>query len=406
MQGRGQDQRELLDAESVAGHLLKPGSVFAFLAEHRKVLFPDAMFADLFPSDRGRPSVPADVMAAVILLQTLIGLSDSETTDAVTFDLRWKAAIGWPVTAKAFHDTTLTYWRRRLAASKDPNRIFHAVQQVIAQTGAIKGKTRRALDSTVLDDAVATQDTVTQLIAAVRKVRREVDGAAQVVAAVTSAHDYDDPGKPKIAWNDEQARRELVDALVRDALAVLHALAEQGDPPPGPQADAVGLLALIAGQDVELVEPDPEMPGGPGGPDAAPRWRIARKVAHDRVISVVDPDARHAHKTVHRRQDGFKAHLAIEPDTGLVTACQLTKATGAGSADATVGIDLLTNETDQVEVLGDSAYATGPALATLADTGHTPLVKPWPVRTVVPGGFTTADFTIDESPAPRPARPA
>jgi hypothetical protein len=63
-------------------------------------------------------------MASVIVLQTLHGMSDSETTDAITFDLRWKAAVGWPLTAKAFHDTTLTYWRRRLAASQDPNRIF------------------------------------------------------------------------------------------------------------------------------------------------------------------------------------------------------------------------------------------------------------------------------------------
>jgi len=140
------------------------------------------MFADLFPSGRGRPSVPRDVMAAVIVLQTLHGLSDSETVDAVTFDPRWKAAVGWPVNAAAFHATTLTYWRRRLAASSEPNRIFTAFQQVIAATGALKGKTRRALDSTVLDDAVATQDTVTQLIAAVRKVRCEVPDAAEVVA--------------------------------------------------------------------------------------------------------------------------------------------------------------------------------------------------------------------------------
>ena len=387
----------MLDAESVAGHLLKPGSVFAFLAEHRRSLFPDAMFADLFGSGQGRPSVPGDVMASVIVLQTLHGLSDSETTDAVTFDLRWKAAIGWPVTRAAFHDTTLTYWRRRLAASSDPNRIFHAVQQVIAQTGALRGKTRRALDSTVLDDAVATQDTVTQLIAAIRKVRRLVPGADVVVARVTSAHDYDDPGKPKIAWNDEQARRELVDALVRDALAVLGGVGELGEQlPASPEADAVGLLALVAGQDVELVA-EPVDPDDPDGPARPARWRIARKVAHDRVISVVDPDARHAHKTVHRRQDGFKAHLAIEPDTGLVTACQLTKATGTGSTDATVGIDLLTDETEQVQVLGDSAYATGDALATLADTGHTPLVKPWPVKATVPGGFTADDFHVDEA---------
>jgi hypothetical protein len=389
MQGRSEDQRELLDAESVAGHLLKSGSVFAFLAEHRQRLFPDELFADLFPSGRGRPSVPADVMASVIVLQTLHGMSDSETTDAVTFDLRWKAAIGWPVTAKAFHDTTLTYWRRRLAASVEPNRIFAVVQQVIAQTGALKGKTRRALDSTVLDDAVATQDTVTQLIAAVRRVRREVPGAEQVVATVTSAHDYDDPGKPRIAWDDKQARDALIDALVGDALAVLDALAEQE---PGSQAaDALGLLALVAGQDVELVEPGPDDAGG------TPRWRIARRVAPDRVISTVDPDARHAHKTVHRRQDGFKAHLAVEPDTGLVTACKLTKAAGPDAHDAVVGVDLLTDEVEPVEVLGDSAYATGEALATFEETGHEPMVKPWPIKPVVPGGFTADDFTVDEA---------
>jgi hypothetical protein len=390
MQGRSEDQRDLLDAEFLSGHLLKPGSVFAFLAEHRGRLFPDEMFADLFRSGTGRPSVPADVMAAVIVLQTLHGFSDAETTDAVTFDLRWKAAIGWPITAKAFHDTTLTYWRRRLAASDRPNRIFEAVQQVVAETGALKGKTRRALDSTVLDDAVATQDTVTQLIGAVRRVRREVPGAAEVVARVTSAHDYDDPGKPRIAWNDEQARQDLVDALVRDARAVLDALGEQAD---SKAADAVGLLALVAGQDVELV--DAEDPGDP------PRWQIARRVAPDRVISTVDPEARHAHKTVHRRQDGFKAHLAVEPETGIVTACELTKASGEHGSDGNTGIRLLaadpTLEQQTVQVLADSAYASGDALAALAEAKHEPLVKPWPVKPTIEGGFTVDDFTVDEA---------
>jgi len=146
-----------LDVESVAGHLLTPGSVFAFLATDRRRLFPEVLFEDLFRSGRGRPSVPADVMAAVIMLQALHGLSDSETVDAVTFDLRWKAASGLPVTAAALHASTLTYWRRRLAAPDRPNRIFDAVKAVVAGTSVLTGKTRRALDSTILDDAVATQ---------------------------------------------------------------------------------------------------------------------------------------------------------------------------------------------------------------------------------------------------------
>ena len=386
VQGRSDSQRELLDAESVAGHLLNADSVFAFLAAHRAELFPDEMFADLFPSGRGRPSVPAEVVASVITLQALYGLSDSETVDAVTFDLRWKAACGLPVTAGAFHATTLTYWRRRLAASDGPNRIFEAVKAVVAQTGALAGKTRRALDSTVLDDAVATQDTVTQLIGAIRRVRREVAGAGEVIAEHCRAHDYDDPGKPAIAWDDPQARERLVDALVGDAQRLLDHLPEQQ---PGSRAGvAVALLALVAGQDVEPVEDSDGTDG---------RWRIAQRVAADRVISTVDPDTRHVHKTVHRRQDGFKAHLAAEPDTGIITDCALRKATGADNHEAAVGLALLAQEEQPVTVLADSAYGTGQFRAQLDERGHVDRVKPMPTRSATPGGFTVDDFIVDHA---------
>ncbi|MBU8814231.1 IS5/IS1182 family transposase, partial [Mycolicibacterium goodii] len=218
-------------------------------------------------------------------------------------------------------------------ASQRPNRIFEAVKAVVAQTGVLAGKTRRALDSTVLDDAVATQDTVTQLIAAIRQVRREIPAAAAVIEAHCSAHNYDDPGKPAIAWNDKSARDLLVDGLVGDAHRLLGHLPDQEL---GPRAaEAVALLALIAGQDVEPVE-------GSDGTDG--HWQIAQKVAPDRVISTVDPEARHAHKTVHRRQDGFKAHIAVEPDTGIITDCALTRANGPDNHEAVVGLVLLDDE--------------------------------------------------------------
>jgi hypothetical protein len=376
-----------MDAESWLGGLLPSGSVYAFLAERRRELFPDAMFADLFPSHLGRPSVPADVVAAVLLLQALEGRTDREAVEALTFDLRWKAACGWPLGVPAFHATVLTYWRRRLAASARPNRIHDAVREVIAATGVLAGKTRRVLDSTILVDAVATQDTVTQLVAAIRRVGREVPGAAAVVAAQCSGHDYTDPGKPAIAWDDPDARARLVDALVGDAHRLLGHLPEQDL---GPRAaEAVALLALVAGQDVEPVE-------GSDGTDG--RWQIARRVAEDRVISTVDPDARHAHKTRQNGIDGFKAHIEAEPDTGLIPGCALTRAGGADTGDATVGIALLTDDDTidgPVEVLGDSAYGTGQALDALDRAGHTAVIKPWPLRPAVPGGFTLDDFTVD-----------
>ena len=389
MQGRSVDQPELLDAASVAGHLVEAGSVFALLAAHRRVLFPEAMFADLFPSGRGRPSVPVDVAASVLVLQALHGLSDREAMAALRTDLRWKVACGLPIGHEGFHPSVLTYWRRRLAASVRPERIFEAVKAVVAETGVLKGKNRRALDSTVLDDAVATQDTVTQLIAAVRRVGREVPGAGAVIADQCSAHDYADAGKPAIAWDDQDARAELVDALVGDAIRLLAVVSGQELGPAG--AEAVALLALVAGQDVEPVEDSDGTDG---------RWRIARRVAPDRVISTVDPEARHAHKTVMRRQDGFKAHLVVEPDTGIITAAALTKASGADSADGTVGIELLAADTTisaPVQVLGDSAYATGDALAAIIGAEHVPLVKPWPLKPTIASGFTLDDFTVDEA---------
>jgi transposase len=384
MQGRSDAQRELLDAESVTGHLLKPHSVFAFLAAHREELFPDELFSDLFPSGRGRPSVPADVMAAVITLQALHGLSDSETVDAVTFNLRWKAACGLAVSAGAFHATTLTYWRRRLAASDRPNRIFEAVKAVVAATGVLAGKTRRALDSTVLEDAVATQDTVTQLIGAIRRVRRDVPGAAGVVAHHCTAHDYDDPGKPVIDWDDPAARDRFLDALVNDAHRLLAHLRDRQCEPRA--AEAVALLALVAGQDVEPAE-------GSDGTDG--QWRLTRRAPQDRVISTIDPDSRHVHKSPHRAHDGFKAHVAVEPDTGLITGCAPRKAAGVDNHEVAVGLELLAEEPEPVTVLADAAYGSGEFRAQLAARGHADRVDPPQVRRLFDGGFTVDDFTVD-----------
>jgi hypothetical protein len=249
MQGERAGELAGPDVWEMCRELIPAGSVFAFLAEHREGLFPAGMFADMYPSPNGRPSLPPQVLAATVVLQALEGLSDFETVQELRCDLRWKAACGLGLLDGGFDPSLLTYFRRRLARSDDPNRLFAKVRQVVAATGVLAGKHRRALDSTVLDDAVATQDTVTQLIAAVRRVIREVPGAAGVAAAQCTGHDYGDPGKPKIAWDDEAARAVLVDALVTDALRLLEHLPEQE--PGGKAADAVGLLALVAGQDVE-----------------------------------------------------------------------------------------------------------------------------------------------------------
>jgi IS5 family transposase len=330
--------------------------------------------------------MPPQILAAAVTLQALNGLSDIETVQELRCDLRWKAACGLGLYDTAFDSSLLAYFRRRLSRSADPQRIFTAVRAVVAETGVLKGRVRRALDSTVLDDAVATQDTVTQIIAAIRRVAREVPGAPEAVAAVCVAHDYADPGKPKIAWNDEAARAELVDALVIDAIRLLAALPEREHGPKA--ADALGLLALVAGQDVEPAD-------GSDGRDG--RWRITKGTAPDRVVSTVDAESRHVHKTRSHKQDGYKAHLSVEPETGIYTAVALRPGAGARHHEAAVARDLLDQdeqETD-LEVFGDTAYSSGDAVAALLERGHRPFLKPAPVKTAVPDGYSLDDFAID-----------
>ena len=404
MQGFERVDRQLADVAALAGHLVPAGSMFAFLAGHRAEVFPDADYADLFaPPGSGRPSVPATQMAAVMTLQVLHDYSDRETAEAVRFDLRWKAAIGAALDDPGFDPSTLVYWRKRIARSERPHRVNDAVKAVIEQTGVLRGRGRRAVDSTILADAVATQDTVTQLVSAIRRAAREVPGAAEQIAAVCTGHDYARPGKPKIDWDDPQAKDTLVSALVNDANALLEAFRDAELDQEA--ASALALLALVAGQDVEPAE-------GSDGTDG--RWRIARKVAEDRVISTADPDARHTRKSPEARRDGYRAHVAADPETGIITDEKLTRACGEENSDPAVAAEFLAAEAagpggtagdaaasrggDGDQALawyGDSAYGTGELRAAVAAAGHRAVIKPKPVKPAVEGGFTTDDFSVD-----------
>jgi hypothetical protein len=164
----------------------------------------------------------------------------------------------------------------------------------------------------------------------------------------------------------------------------------------------VALLALVAGQDVEPAE-------GSDGRDG--RWRIARKVAEDRVISTVDTEARHTRKSPEARRDGYRAHVAADPETGIITDEKLTGAAGTENSDAAVAAEFVAAEAaaggtggddndhdgadGQLAWYGDSAYGTGDLRAAIAGAGHRAVIKPWPMRPAVEGGLTHDDFIVD-----------
>ena len=373
---RFENPRELL------GDRLK--GVYRLLAEHGGRVFGDDYFADLYRRSRlGRPTIPARVLATVMVLQALEGLSDQEAVDHLECDLRWQAAAGVDAGYEAFHSTVLVGARNRLRGSGRPKRLLEDTKVVAREAGVIRDRVR-VLDSTPIYDAVATQDTVTQLRSAVRKLLRVLDQAAdplagRVRAVLVRDDDYVTAGKPPCDWDDRPAREELVDALVRDALAALVVL--DGEVLVGQVLEAAELLAVVAGQDVEA---------GDGGV-----FRIVRNVARDRTISMVDPQARHGHKSRNRRFDGYKAHLSVDPDSELIDDVVVTP---ANVHDADAVTDLLAGHVDdevKPGVMGDSAYASADTLDELDRAGFGDVKAKVPPARGRGGRFGKDDFTID-----------
>jgi hypothetical protein len=391
----------------VAGRV-KDNSIFALLHRECHVLFGDELFADLFAAT-GRRSVPPRIVAVVMVLQRWHGLSDRDAVEAFEFDARWKyAAGGLDFDYPGFSHTVLVDMRARLDRSGRPRRIFEVSLEAARAAGLVGA--RRVLDSTPLYDAVATMDTVTLIRSAIRQLLRVVDSDLGAVCrrVLSRDDDYTSGGKPTCDWDDAAAREALVDELARDALACLAVL--EGRTLEAEVTRAAELLATVVGQDLEI------------GDDGV--FRIARRVAADRVISVVDPDARHGYKTAARSFDGYKGHVAVDPDSEIITDTTVT-AGNAGDASVAADLidDLLTPDTGTdtrpdadaadtggrdrdvsgrdgdddapgAKVYGDNAYGTGEFQSRLEDAGIDSGCKTQAPTT--PGGLFTKDrFGID-----------
>ena len=361
-------------------------SIYAILHRECFTLFPDEMFADLF-TDIGRRSVPPMIVAVVMVLQRIEGLSDREAVDRFAFDTRWKyAAGGLDFDYPGFVHTVLVDMRARLARSARPDRIFQVVLDVARQAGLV-GR-RRVLDSTPIYDAVATMDTITLIRSGIRGLLTVADtGLAAVLrGAITSGDDYASTGKPQIDWDDRDAREALIDSRARDGLAMLRLL--EGRALVESVAQAASLLATVLGQDLT--------------DDGDGVFRIARTVAADRVISTVDPQTRHGHKTNARGFDGYKGHIAVDPDVEIITATGVTPG-NRGDAEVAEGLltDILSSEAEaeaeaeqRAAVYGDAAYGAGELLARLDNAGVHNGLKVQP-SSRVKGHFSKDDFGID-----------
>ena len=394
MLGLRTDQRGMIEADHLYLDYVGRSSFYGFLACQRGQLFKDEEFAEFYCLNNGRDSVPPSMLATVLLLQTHDKVSDDEAKARADFDIRWKVALGIAVDDKPFAKSTLQLFRAHLILHEKIRGVFERSLQFARQTGYLKGhRMKAALDTSYILGCGAVKDTYNLL----------ADGIVQVVRALSALDGVRTQewanergleryfgssvkGEAAINWDDEKERRAFLQAIVADADRVLElARHAQWQLPNEDQKrqvilDSADLLGQLLLQDVERKDDGVSLKEG---------------VSRNRIPSVHDPEMRHGHKSSSVRFDGYKAAVAVDTDSQLITAVDVLP----GNAPDNTGAMALVEQTEKntacevEETMGDCAYGDGATRQAFVDAGRTLVAK-------VPGRpnkayFPKEDFQID-----------
>jgi transposase len=389
MLGTTDRQGSLLGVDSLLSRLFQgdDDSFYARLATRGDEVITDEDFAECYSSGRGRPSIPPSLLMRAVLCQIRDDVSDREAARRAAKDLDWKRALRIEADEIPFHHTTLSVFRSRLLLNDADGVVLQRTIERAVDAGLFAKRVLAIADSTGVMGAAAVADTYELIRAAIAKLVAAAGGPKALPPRLRKRARTYTRNKAAIDWADADARRAELGALVAMARELLSITAGNDD-----AAEARELLGRIIDQDVEQ---HPDDGGGPA---------IRRGVAPDRVISVVDPEMRHGHKTVHRRIDGYKTHILSDHNTELVLGVATSPANAPDGPQAAPLVHAARDAGVPVtEMLGDTAYGDGDTRVEVEQVGAKVTAKtqlPSPT-----GKFAKTDFVIDTD-APSATCPA
>jgi len=345
-------------------------SFYGFLATERGNLFRDEDFGRLYCPDNGRNSVPPSLLATALLLQAHDRVSDEEAKRRADLDLSWKVALGTAIDQRPFAKSTLQLFRAQLVLHDQVRVVFQRSLEFARDSGYLQGrKMKVVLDTTPILGRGAVKDTYNLLADGIKKLvwalAKKVARAKPEVWAREHGlgHYYGSSvkGEAEIDWSDENARAKFLKSIVADADRLLETARQTlGEVPGGSDqekaiVEAAQLLSQLLLQDVERPG------GGPGSWGEQGDPRLKQGVTRDRIVSVHDPEMRHGHKSASKRFEGFKAAVAVDPDTQLITAVDMLSA-NAGDSQCALGMVEASEANTGIEVeetIGDCAFGDG-----------------------------------------------
>lgn len=379
MLGTTDRQGSLLGVDSLLSRLFEGDdtSFYARLAARGDEIIVDSDFVECYAAGRGRPSIPPSLLMRAVLCQIRDDVSDREAARRAAKDLDWKRALHIEADEIPFHHTTLSVFRSRLLLNDADGLVLTRTVERAVAAGLFAKRVLAIADSTGVMGAAAVADTYELIRAAIAKLVAAAGGPKALPARLRKRARIYVRNKAAIDWADAAARRAELGALVAMARELL-ALSPTDDD----SAEARQLLERVIDADVE------ESPDDGGGP------AIRHGVAPDRVVSVVDPEMRHGHKTSSRRIDGYKAHVLTDHDTELVLGVATTPANLSDGPQAAPLVAAARQAGVPVaEMLGDTAYGDGDTRVAVAQAGAKVTAKTQPPAAT--GKFVKTDFVID-----------
>jgi transposase len=324
---------------------------------------------DRYNLDIGRPAEDPEFMLRLCLLQYIYNDSDRQVVENARLNLAYKYFLGLAVDAEVPDYTSISYFRiQRLGEEKFRLVLEQIVRQCIDK-GLVKGK-RQIIDST----PVIANISPSSLTGLVRKCRENV--------------------MKTVAKQDAKIAERLGLKELSNAEQVKFASTEEGLQK---EIEAAGELldSVTAELRVKKLIPNEELKKDLELLEKAVADR--EEHAKDKLLSPVDPDARMGKKTS-KMWPGYKAHIVMEEETGIITGVATTP------ANTTDGSQLKPMLKDQEkvysikpkELTADKAYDWGENLESLANkqtVANIALSKQVNHRNE--GYFTVDDFLYD-----------
>lgn len=343
----------------------------------------DEMFQPLF-SYYGRASVSPIYTFTAILIQLEKGYSDREIEEETRFDDRVKYAITAPRDFDGIDAVTLCDHRKRFFESEIGRKILTTTINQAKDAGMFEEENLHVIDSFMVWGSSAKQDTYTMLYQGIKMVLKVMGfyEMAEEGRKVLKRTDYIEKNKkPKINWEDSGEKAQLLENLVKDALALVSYVRGQKEIKDDLK-EAVNLLEKIALQDVDI--------------DKDGNVTMKQGTAKDRIISINDPEMRHGRKTSSKLSDGYKAEIITGGEkASIVIGIEVD---GANVADGEHMSDLIDgckadgNEIDKL--YGDTAYCDWEEIEKREEEGMKFCVKVSQASNGT-GGYTKEDFHID-----------